>query len=62
MPDKLLTVSQLATRLQVSPVWIYQKVGKGEIPVIRLGRVIRFSEDAINAYLANNSSFQGGNK
>jgi len=56
MPDKLLTVSQLATRLQVSPVWIYQKVSKGDIPVIRLGRVIRFSEDAINAYLANNSS------
>jgi len=55
MPDKLLTVNQLAEKLQVSSVWIYQKVSKGEIPVIRLGRVIRFSEEAVNRWLEENT-------
>jgi excisionase family DNA binding protein len=48
----LLTVEELAKRLHVHPMWVYDRVWKNKIPHIRLGRRIRFDPDEIDHYLS----------
>lgn len=45
--DRLLTVDDLATWLQVKPRTIYQWVHEGYIPVIKLGSLVRFDQASI---------------
>jgi excisionase family DNA binding protein len=40
---RLLTVVEIAERLQVSPAMVYTMVSKGRIPHRRVGRLVRFS-------------------
>ncbi len=43
MVKELLTVEELAERLKMSNSWVRLRVYDGTLPVIRLGRRIRFS-------------------
>ena len=45
----LLTVEQMADCLQISPRSIHRLVLAGRIPVIRLGRSVRFDPEAVAA-------------
>lgn len=54
--EKLLTVEDLANKLQVSTMWIYQKVKEGKIPCIRLDRTIRFDPEEIDKFLSSKKS------
>ncbi len=45
--DRLLTVDEVATWLQVKPRTIYQWVHEGYIPVIKLGTLVRFDQASI---------------
>ena len=47
----LLTVSELSDYLHIKVKTIYSKVEAGEIPHYRIGRLIRFRIDEINAWL-----------
>jgi excisionase family DNA binding protein len=46
-----LTVDQVAALLQVDRKTVYSVIRRGEIPVVRLGRVIRVSRQALQTYL-----------
>jgi excisionase family DNA binding protein len=40
--DRLLSVKDLALKLDVSRPWLYQRVARGEMPFIRVGGLVRF--------------------
>ena len=51
---RLLTVQEVADLLQVPRSWIYQRTrrrGADRLPHIKLGKYIRFEEDAVLAWL-----------
>jgi excisionase family DNA binding protein len=47
----LLTITEVADRLNVKPSTLYAWVGTGQIPHLKLGRLLRFDRDEINAWL-----------
>ena len=47
----LLTVKDMATRLQVKDKTIYAWVSQGKIPCVKVNGVIRFDERAIEQWL-----------
>src|SRR5713101_2585700 len=55
MPEShLLTVTELARRLSVSSDWIYDRVrseASDPLPVLRLGRSLRFDLNEVEAHL-----------
>jgi len=48
---KLLTIAEVAAYLSIKQKTIYAKVESGEIPHYRIGRLIRFRLDDIDAWL-----------
>ena len=48
---RLLTIKDVAVRLQVSPRTIHRLVAAGDLSVIRIGRAVRVSEEALKAFL-----------
>jgi excisionase family DNA binding protein len=48
---RLLTIKDVAERLQVSPRTIHRVVANGDLTVIRIGRAVRVSEEALKAFL-----------
>lgn len=49
----LLTVKDAAAYLNVSEVTIYRMIKSGTLPHMRVGRGIRFSQDALDEYISN---------
>lgn len=49
--NRLLTVDEVATWLQVKPRTIYQWVHEGYIPVLKLGALVRFDQASVVAWL-----------
>lgn len=49
--DRLLTVEEVAEMLGYSAGTVYNKVSRKEIPVVRMGRTIRFRLSAIRDWL-----------
>lgn len=47
----LLTAEEVAERLQVSTGWVYAQSRSDRIPHVRLGRYVRFREDAVEKWL-----------
>ena len=63
-PSDLLTVDQLAERLQVAPTWVYErsrsrKSSVPPLPVIKLGKLLRYNWPSVCAWMAAN---QKGNR
>lgn len=52
---KLLTIDELSTILQTSKSTIYRWVHKREIPFVKLGGKLLFSQDEIQEYIKKNS-------
>lgn len=48
---QLLTLKQVADRLQVSMSTVNRRVASGEIPIVRLGRNIRVRPEDLDAYI-----------
>lgn len=55
---QLLTLRDVATRLQVSVRTVYRLVDSG-LPVVRVGYVLRFSWPAVMAYIDREASHAG---
>jgi excisionase family DNA binding protein len=53
---KVLTVKEAADRLKVKPQWVYRMMQSGDLPFVRLGRLIRIDEDSLEKWLAEHSS------
>jgi hypothetical protein len=58
--EDILTVNQLATRLQVPKSWVYEKsrnrgrFGCAPLPVLRCGKYLRFSWPDVLVWLRSN--------
>ncbi|MDI6758710.1 MAG: helix-turn-helix domain-containing protein [Candidatus Omnitrophota bacterium] len=50
MPE-VMTAKQLADYLQVNELTIYKRVRLGIIPVVKMGRALRFKKDIIDKWL-----------
>ncbi len=57
-PNDILTPAQLAARLQVPKTWVFEQTrerakirNKNPLPVIRLGKYLRFSWIAVSEWL-----------
>jgi len=49
--DKFYTVKELAARLALTPMTIYRLTKQGRLPATKIGGVIRFDPQAIDAFL-----------
>lgn len=47
----LMTVEELAKYLKIKPDTIYKKVRKGELPAIKLGKLVRFPKELIDEWI-----------
>jgi predicted DNA-binding transcriptional regulator AlpA len=53
-PTDILTVPELAARLKVRPTWVYEHLrarDENPLPVIRVGKYLRFSWVSVCAWL-----------
>lgn len=53
LAGQLLTFEQTRARLNVTDRWLRRAVAERRLPVHRLGRLLRFDERDIEAYLAS---------
>ncbi len=61
-PSQILTPLELCARLKVSERWVYEKSRrrcKNPLPVIHIGRYLRFDWSEITAWLKKQSSGSG---
>jgi excisionase family DNA binding protein len=49
--DQLLTVEEAAAYLRVTEGSIYQRVARGQIPYLKMGRLLRFWRSSLEAYI-----------
>lgn len=56
----LLTVRDVEAELQLGRTRTYELVRSGELPVIRLGRIVRIPRDALERWVADHQSGQAG--
>jgi len=58
-PAQILTLSEIAERLKVSERWVYEKsrrLCQNPLPVIRIGRYLRFNWLDVSAWLQRHSN------
>jgi excisionase family DNA binding protein len=53
--DNLLTVRQVAERLQVSPATVYKLCERGELEHVRVGHAIRVTPAALDGFICRRS-------
>jgi len=51
MPTDVMTVDELAEYLKLDRQTVYRKFRNGELPGVRIGRVIRFKREVIDGWL-----------
>jgi len=49
--QEVMTAKQMADYLQINEMTLYKRVHLGEIPVVRMGRALRFKKDIIDKWL-----------
>jgi excisionase family DNA binding protein len=49
--DRLLTVEQAAAAIGMRKSWVYERVRRGEIPHVKLGRLLRFDPKDLARYV-----------
>ena len=49
--DKFLTILDVSAYLNIKPTTLYGKIGAGEIPHYKIGRLIRFKQEEIDQWL-----------
>ena len=55
MLNDVMTVSEVAEYLRVNPQTVYRKAKAGEMPVVRIGRAIRFRRTELESWLKGES-------
>lgn len=50
-----MTVQEVAEYLQLNRQTVYRKVRAGQIPAVKIGKVLRFKRDVIDGWLRENS-------
>jgi excisionase family DNA binding protein len=52
--SELITISELSQKLKVPVSWLYSRTrerGEGTIPIVRVGKYLRFNYEAVTAWL-----------
>ena len=57
--DKLLTAKQVAEALNIHRYRLYQLVRTETIPVVRIGRALRFRPEELEAWIKRHSAGSG---
>ena len=55
LPPKLLTVKEVSAITGLAPDTIYKMVSQRRIPFVKLGRLIKFEQEAIEAWIDEQS-------
>ncbi|MBU2436522.1 MAG: excisionase family DNA-binding protein [Candidatus Omnitrophica bacterium] len=58
--QEVMTAKQIADYLQINKMTLYKRVHLGEIPVVRMGRALRFKKDIIDKWLEVESGWDQG--
>jgi excisionase family DNA binding protein len=56
----LLTIEEAARLLRVRVSWLYERTRTNEVPHLKLGKYVRFDEDALKAWTAQFRRDGGG--
>ena len=59
VPRLLLTTPQAAEALQISPRTLWALTARGEIPVVRIGRSVRYPASALRTFVEARQTAQG---
>ena len=60
MDTLLMTLNQAAEQLAIGRTTVYQLIGRGELPTVRLGRgCVRISREALIEYVAAEQQARG---
>lgn len=51
MENKILNAQEAAEYLRINRVTLYDLVSRGQIRCVRIGRIYRFTEDQIQAFI-----------
>lgn len=54
MDDELLTADEVAARLRATPRFVRRLVAERRIAYVKVGRLVRFEEEAVTAYIDAN--------
>jgi excisionase family DNA binding protein len=54
MDDELLTTDEVAARLRATPRFVRRLVAERRITYVKVGRLVRFEESAVAAYIDAN--------
>ena len=54
-PEQMLRINDVAVVLYVRPQTVYRMIQRGQIPWVRVGRLIRVPRDALNEWIAANT-------
>jgi excisionase family DNA binding protein len=55
----LYRLEEAATRSKLSLGFVRREIARGELEVVRIGRLVRVSEEALRAYLAKRAERSG---
>ena len=56
--NDVMTVSEVAEYLRVNPQTVYRKAKAGEMPVVRIGRAIRFRRTELESWLKGDNELR----
>lgn len=54
-PDPLLTIEEAADYLRTTERWMRRSIDENRIPRTKVGRLVRFRQSALDAYLDANT-------
>ena len=54
MTTKMLSIPEVAHALGVSPRWVRRAVIERRLPYVKVGRLVRFESDDVEAFIASN--------
>lgn len=55
---RVLTVTEVADVLRVTPKTVYALIKRGELPSFRIGRAVRCREDDVERFISDRSAVQ----
>ena len=58
MSDEILTIKELSAYLKISEKTVYRLLSKGEIPAFKVGTAWRFTKEAIDLWIQDQSQEQ----
>ena len=58
--EGMWTVDEAAQHLRVSKSWLYRQAAAGQVPVVRLGRSLRFRRTDLDAWATSTKASTAG--